>query len=371
MTCPTWRTWGGIGAVDVVDGVPYHRLSTTPGIEKKSPITEYVDRYVGELTRVARKQRPAVIHGASNHWNGLAAVSAANRLGIPSVYEVRGLWEVTRGSRDPEWAKGGMYRFMARMEADAAAHATHVLAITNALKDELVARGVDAEKITVVPNAVDADRFTPAARDTQLEEALGVRGKTVIGYIGSVLDYEGLELLIDAADVMHARREDFTVLIVGDGAELEKFQDLVRERELEDFVRFTGRVPHEQVERYYSLVDIAPFPRLPLPVCEMVSPLKPFEALAMGKAVVASDVAALAEIIEPGANGLLHRKGDTEDLVRHLEVLLEDPSLRAKLARQGREWVRENRQWSDMAEIVSSIYRELGAEASQVREAAN
>lgn len=368
---PNMADLGGIGAVDVVDGVPYHRLSTTPGIEKKSPITEYVDRYVGELTRVARKQRPAVIHGASNHWNGLAAVSAANRLGIPSVYEVRGLWEVTRGSRDPEWAKGGMYRFMARMEADAAAHATHVLAITNALKDELVARGVDAEKITVVPNAVDADRFTPAARDTQLEEALGVRGKTVIGYIGSVLDYEGLELLIDAADVMHARREDFTVLIVGDGAELEKFQDLVRERELEDFVRFTGRVPHEQVERYYSLVDIAPFPRLPLPVCEMVSPLKPFEALAMGKAVVASDVAALAEIIEPGVNGLLHRKGDTEDLVRHLEVLLEDPSLRAKLARQGREWVRENRQWSDMAEIVSSIYRELGAEASQVREAAN
>ncbi|WP_312794352.1 glycosyltransferase [Kocuria sp.] len=367
---PKMADLGEIGAVDVVDGVPYHRLSTTPGIEKKSPITEYVDRYVRELTRVAREQRPAVIHGVSNHWNGLAAVSAANHLGIPSIYEVRGLWEVTRGSRDPQWAKGGMYRFMARMEADAAASATRVLAITNALKDELVARGVDAEKITVVPNAVDAQRFRPVARDVELEEALGVRGRTVIGYIGSVLDYEGLEFLVDAADVMRARRSDFAVLIVGDGAELEKFQDLVRERELEDFVRFTGRVPHEEVERYYSLVDIAPFPRLPLPVCEMVSPLKPFEALAMGKAVVASDVAALAEIIEPGVNGLLHRKGDTEDLVRQLELLLDDPSLRATLARQGREWVRANRQWSDMAGIVSNIYRELGAEASRVREAA-
>lgn len=357
---PKMADLGGISDTDVVDGVPYHRLSTTPGIEKKSPITDYVERYYKALAPLAKQERPFVIHGASNHWNGLAAVTAANRLGLPSIYEVRGLWEVTRGSRDPEWAKGGMYRFMARMEADAAAQATRVLAITNALKNELVNRGVDEDKITVVPNAVDADRFTPLPRDPDLERSLELVGKTVIGYIGSVLDYEGLGMLVDAADIMRTRRQDFAVLIVGDGAELEKFQELVRERELEEFVRFTGRVPHEDVERYYSLVDIAPFPRLPLPVCEMVSPLKPFEALAMGKAVVASDVAALAEIIQPGVNGLLHRKGDVEDLTRQLEVLLDEQGLREELAEKGRHWVRENRQWSDMARIVSDIYEDLG-----------
>lgn len=358
---PKMAERGAIGVEDVVDGVPYHRLSVEPGIEKKSPITSYVTRYVQALEEHAQAERPAVIHAASNHWNGLAAVSAANRLGVPSIYEVRGLWEVTRGSRDPEWAKGGMYKFMARMEADAAAEATHVLAITQALKDELINRGVDGEKITVVPNAVNGDRFQPQDRDHDLEASLGLQGKTVIGYVGSVLDYEGLGLLIEAADAMRHRRQDFAVLIVGDGAELEKFQQEIRTRELQDFVTFTGRVPHEEVERYYSLVDIAPFPRLPLPVCEMVSPLKPFEALAMHKAVVASDVAALAEIITPEFNGLLHRKGDTEDLANKLELLLDNPALRTELADRGRTWVLENRQWRDVSRTVSYIYDQLGA----------
>ncbi|ROZ63766.1 glycosyltransferase [Kocuria soli] len=357
---PGMAELGPIPETDVVDGVPYHRLSITAGIEKKSPITSYVERYSRALERTARSERPAILHAASNHWNGLAAVATANRLGIPSIYEVRGLWEVTRGSRDPEWAQGGMYKFMARMEADAAAEATHVLAITQALKDELISRGVDGDKITVVPNAVNGDRFQPQDRDSGLEAELGLQGKTVIGYVGSVLDYEGLGLLIDAAEILGRNRDDFAVLIVGDGAELEKFQGIVQERGLEGLVRFTGRVPHQDVERYYSLVDIAPFPRLPLPVCEMVSPLKPFEALAMQKAVVASDVAALAEIITPGVNGLLHRKGDTDDLVRVLEQLLNDPQQRQDLAERGRTWVVENRQWSGVAGIVSDIYDQLG-----------
>lgn len=358
---PKMAELGEIAPLNVVDGVPYHRLSTTPGIEKKSPITEYVKRYTAALEAKAMEERPRILHGASNHWNGLATVATANRLGIPSIYEVRGLWEVTRGSRDFEWAKGGMYRFMARMEADAAAHATHVLAITQALKDELIARGVDGEKITVVPNAVDAERFTPQPRDAELEAQLGFQGKTVIGYIGSVLDYEGLGLLIDAAERMRSQRDDFVVMIVGDGAELERFQSEVDARQLGDAVRFLGRVPHEDVERYYSLVDIAPFPRLPLPVCEMVSPLKPFEALAMGKAIVASDVAALAEIVQPDVTGLLHRKGDVDDLTAKLSELVDRPELRAQLAANGLEWVREHRQWTDMARRVSEIYEDLGA----------
>lgn len=362
---PKMGDLGEIAPMNVVDGVPYHRLSTTPGIEKKSPITEYVKRYVSALEKTAIEQRPAVLHGASNHWNGLATVATANRLGIPSIYEVRGLWEVTRGSRDFEWAKGGMYRFMARMEADAAANATHVLAITQALKDELISRGVDGEKITVVPNAVDADRFQPQPRDAALEAELGFQGKTVIGYIGSVLDYEGLGLLIDAAERMRGVRDDFVVMIVGDGAELERFQEEVRTKELGDIVRFLGRVPHEDVERYYSLVDIAPFPRLPLPVCEMVSPLKPFEALAMGKAIVASDVAALAEIVQPDVTGLLHRKGDVEDLTAKLTELIERPELRQHLSENGLSWVREHRQWSDMSQRVSEIYERLGASRPQ------
>lgn len=344
---------------EVVGEVDYHHLLTGRQIEKKNPMFDYTQRYVDALLPLARRERPAILHGASNHWNGLAAVKAGNLLGIPSVYEVRGLWEVTRASRDPEWGAGPQYDYIARMEADAARGADRVIAITGALRDELVSRGVDAERITVVSNGVDTERFTPLPRDEQLAERLGVTGKTVIGYVGSVVDYEGLGLLVDAARALRARREDFHVLVIGDGAALEELQ--AQAADLSDVVTFLGRIPHEDVERHYSIIDITPFPRRPLPVCEMVSPLKPFEAMAMGKAVIASDVAALAEIVEEGRTGLLHAKGDAEALAVQLERLLDDRELRERLGAQARDWVVAERDWRRLARLVAEIYEELAA----------
>ena len=355
-----------IPAREVIDGVDYLRLTTAPGRWLKNPITDYVRDYSAALETLAREERPFVVHAASNHWNGLTAVETARRLGIPSVYEVRGLWEVTRASRNPEWHDSGMYRYIARMEADAAAQATKVIAITGGLKDELVNRGVDEEKIILVPNGVDTERFVPVERDVELARELGIDGKTVIGYIGSVLDYEGLDLLIRAAAELDRTRDDFHVLIVGDGAEKETFEALADELGiLGRVVTFTGRVPHADVERYYSLVDIAPFPRLPLPVCELVSPLKPFEAMAMGKAVVASDVRALAEIVDDGRTGLLHRKGDHADLVRTLTTLLDDSDLRRGLGEAGRRWVEQERTWSALSSRVSAVYDEITPQAAR------
>lgn len=346
-------------AREVVGEVDYHHLLTGRQIEKKNPMHDYVTRYVDALLPLAREERPAILHGASNHWNGLAAVMAGRILGIPSVYEVRGLWEVTRGSRDPEWGRSDQYKYIARMEADAARGATRVLAITQALKDELIERGVDEDKIVLVPNGVDTERFTPLPRDEELAAQLGVAGKTVIGYVGTVVDYEGLDLLLEAAATLKRTRDDFRVLIIGDGAKLEELQESAAAQGLGDVVTFPGRVPHEEVERYYSIIDITPFPRLPLPVCEMVSPLKPFEAMAMGKAVVASDVAALAEIVTPGQNGLLHEKGSAESLMEQLGTLLDQPELAGRLGGQSREWVVEHRDWRQLAQRIAGVYKEL------------
>ncbi|GLI30104.1 MULTISPECIES: glycosyltransferase [Brachybacterium] len=344
---------------EVVGEVDYHHLLTGRQIEKKNPMHDYVSRYVDALLPLAREERPAILHGASNHWNGLAAVMAGRILGIPSVYEVRGLWEVTRGSRDPEWGRSDQYRYIARMEADAARGATKVLAITQALKDELIERGVDEDKIVLVPNGVDTERFTPLPRDEELASELGVDGRTVIGYVGTIVDYEGLDLLLEATARLKRSREDFRVLIVGDGAKLEELQASAAEQGLDDVVTFTGRVPHEEVERYYSIIDVTPFPRLPLPVCEMVSPLKPFEAMAMGKAVIASDVAALAEIVTPEMNGLLHEKGSAESLTEQLTALLDDPPLAARLGSRARDWVVAERDWTAMAARIAKAYEEI------------
>src|SRR5699024_1994561 len=254
-----------------------------------------------------------------------------------------------------------MFKYIARMEADAAKAATHVFAITEALREEMIRRGVDGEKIQIIPNGVDTSRFTPIPKDEELATQLGVAGKTVIGYVGSVLDYEGIELMLEAAEVLNRTRQDFHVLIVGDGAELDRFKHHVEDVELEHVVTFTGRVPHEDVERYYSLIDITPFPRLPLPVCEMVSPLKPFEAMAMGKAVVASDVAALKEIVTPGLNGYLHVKGNADSLIEQLTLMLDDPEHTQQIGERARKWVVENRDWSLLAHDMCRTYSELTA----------
>src|SRR5699024_9209813 len=174
-------------------------------------------------------------------------------------------------------------------------NADRVITITNALREELIARGVDEHKITVVPNGAETERFRPRARNEELEERLGLKGKNVIGYVGSILDYEGIGLLLDSALRLKAERNDVVFLFIGDGAELAQFRERVESENLGDTVMFTGRVPHHEVEEYYSIMDICPFPRLPLPVTEIVSPLKPFEAMAMEKAVVVSSVAAIED----------------------------------------------------------------------------
>jgi glycosyltransferase involved in cell wall biosynthesis len=249
---------------------------------------------------------------------------------------------------------------MVRLEAQAAKEADVVLTLTEALKAEMVARGVDEKKIHILPNGVTSARFSPQKRDAALEASLGLEGDVVIGYIGSVVAYEGLELLVDAVDLLRMRGvENFKVLIVGDGAVLDEIKERVTLKALESYFIFTGRVPHEEVECYYSLVDITPFPRKGQPVCEMVSPLKPFEAMAMEKAVLSSNVAALAEIVQDGYNGLLFEKDNIEDLALKLEMLIADADLRKKLGKEARKWVKQERDWKILSSTLDRIYGTL------------
>jgi glycosyltransferase involved in cell wall biosynthesis len=292
--------------------------------------------------------------------NGLAVVYAARKLGIKSVYEVRGLWEVTRMSRQPEWEGSEHYNMIRNLEAQAAKGADAVLSITNALKEEMISRGVPAEKITVVSNGVHVDRFQPLQKDTNLANELGIANKTVIGFIGSFVQYEGLEYIVDAVEILvNQGYKDIVALMVGDGAVADEVRQRVTDKNLDDYFIFTGRIPHEEVEGYYSLVDIAPLPRKGLPVCEMVSPLKPFEAMAMGKVVLASNVAALSEIVQDGYNGVLFEKDNIKDLASKLEMLINDSTLRKRIGKQAREWVERERDWKHLSKKVIEVYKGL------------
>jgi len=375
---------------DVVDGIPYHRIVTSARAYPQYPLSSYVDAFAREVERHAREHRAAVIHASSFHVCGLAAQQAAARLGIPFVYEMRGLEELMKVSRDPAFARAERYAFTAGLETSICHAADRVFVITRGLRDLMVERGVDPAKLVVLPNGVDASKFTPRDRDPDLEARLGLEGKTVIGYAGGLVDYEGLELLLQAVDLLNHRRStwpalrwrgtsrlegsrsaaeqrsageersaDFHLLVVGDGHHQSVIHDLADRLELGDVVTFTGRVPHEEVASYLSLVDIAPFPRLPLPVCEAISPIKPFESMAMGKAVVVSSVAALTEIVDDGATGLVFEKGCAKDLAEVLERLIESPELRARLGAAARDWVRRERDWSAITGTMAATYDAL------------
>lgn len=343
-----------------IDGVRYERILERP---IDGGLVSRVETYSACVARIAKVQNWAVIHAASNHPNGLAAVEAGARLGLPSVYEVRGLWELTRMSRDPIYGESEHFEMAARLEADACRMADHSFAITEAVRDIMVDRGVPRNHISILPNGVDVERFTPLSPNRRLKSKLGLNGKVVIGYVGSVVDYEGLELLVEAIAIIRAAGAPVAFLLVGDGEASGSVQHKIDELGIRDITVAPGRVPHEQVEDYYSVIDIAPFPRLPLPVTEAVSPLKPFEAMAMAKPIVVSSVAALEEIVTEGLNGRIFRKGDSSDLARVLSELIEDEPGRLELGMSARKWVEENRSWRTISERIDVVYEKLGVTA--------
>lgn len=346
--------------IDTVDGIMYHRLVDERRTYPQHPLAAYVNESAAGIERIAKMQRSALIHASSFYVTGMAGLTAARQLGIPFIYEMRGLEELMKVSRDDTFVGSGREAFLRRVETLVAAQADAALIITKALRDEMIERGVDPDRAFVVPNGVHTDRFQPRERDRELEAQLGFADKTVIGYVGGLVDYEGVDLLIEAVALLRsARSDDFRVLIVGDGANERRIRQVTAEHRLMDVVTFTGRVPHSEVNRYLSLVDIAPFPRLPLPVCELISPIKPFESMAMGKAVIASDVAALAEIVEDGRTGRLFAKGDAAHLARLLAELIDDADQRRILGAAARDWVVRERDWQSITSIVNEVYEDV------------
>ena len=362
---------------DVIDGVQYARIPLPLRKSIRCPsgktIIEYVPEAAEEIEKTLRELNPQLVIAASNYFTSLPALIAARRLGIPFVYEVRGLWEITRMSRDAEFKSTATFAVQSMFEATVCAEADRVFTLTGPMRDELVARGVDASTIALLPNSCDPDRFLPRTRDVSLAEQLNIpSGVPVIGYIGTFVDYEGLEDLTAACALLKQRSIEFRLLLVGNenasgqdrGPITEQIAAIANSSEFNDWLIMPGRIPHEEVEKYYSLIDIAPFPRKPLPVCEMVSPMKPLEAFAMEKAVVVSSVRALQEMVEHEQTGLIFEKGNVESLADVLERLIADPELRRTLGKNGRNWVEKERTWAASTQVVTSYVNELSHSSS-------
>ena len=348
-----------------VRGVPYHRLA--PGFSDNG----FHDRMVSESARGAlelvERIRPAVLHPASNHLQAQVALALAEPLGIPVVYEVRGFIEETWAShpeRDEDAARQSeRYQAVRATESRVMAASDAVVTLSETMRLEIIARGCLPENVVVIPNAVDVDRFKPIPRSDQLAARLGIGpDELVVGYISTFTAYEGIRYLIEAVAALRARGRRLRLLLVGDGRDREALVELAHRLGLDDgTLVMPGRVPHDDVQAYYSIIDLFVVPRTSDRVSALVTPLKPFEAMAMERALVVSDVPPLREIVTPDETGLVFRPEDAGHLAEVIEGALDDRELRARLGRQAREWVASSRTWAHNGVRYRQLYERLGA----------
>lgn len=339
--------------VDRVGSLDYRRLLSSS--RRRLGHTRYLMDAADEIGELIRVLRPALVHAASNYMTALPAAIAAREAGLPFVYEVRGFWDVTRASSDPAFVHTPECRQLRTFERELLQRADALVTLTGPMAEELVRRGAPADRLWVAPNAVDA-ALAPRPRRGELARRIGLpEGVPVIGYIGSFVDYEGLDDLVAACALLRDRGLAFHLLLVGDGLVRDAVLEQARAAGLGDRTTAVGRVPHDEVPDYHALVDLCPFPRKPWPVCELVSPLKPYEAMALGKCVLVSDVAAMAEMVRDGETGVVVRHGGSTAWADALQARLLAGDA-AAVGGRAREWVRRERSWSNSAAQVSQAY---------------
>lgn len=352
---------------DTVERVDYYRIVAPRqrdfprhpcDITAYVPI-QYLERSVDAFVRKFAEARPSCVVAASNFVVALPAAIAARQLGLPFVYEVRSFWEVTRDSRVPGYLQSSAGKLEVFLETAVASAADAVITLTGPMRDELVARGVPAERISLAPNACNVEDFVPAPPSQALQDRLGFDPTVpVIGYAGSFGPYEGLDDLVKACGHLKSEGLEFRLLMVGGepadehGAfpVTDRICDLARRNDIQNWLIMPGAVPHDEIAEWYSLIDIAPFPCKSVPVTELFSPIKPLEALAMQKAVVVSSVGGMREMVRHEETGLVFAKGEIRALGGALRRLLEDADLRQKLGKAGRAWVKRERGWSNAVE---------------------
>ncbi|SEP36116.1 TIGR04063 family PEP-CTERM/XrtA system glycosyltransferase [Nitrosovibrio sp. Nv6] len=348
-----------------VEGWHFYRTPAAAGPMAQLPVLNQaavIESLTRRLSDVVKIVRPDILHAHSPVLNAIPALRVGRSSGIPVVYEVRAFWEdaaVDHGT-GREW--GMRYRLTRSLESYALKRVDAITTICEGLRGDILGRGIAPEKVTVIPNAVNIENFSVGdKRDQQLAEELGLEGKPLVGFIGSFYAYEGLSVLLQALPEMLSGNPDIRVLLVGGGPQEKELKAITTQLGLEDKVIFTGRVPHAQVQRYYNLIDILVYPRLRMRLTDLVTPLKPLEAMAQGRLVMASDVGGHLELIQDGETGILFRAGDPHALALKVLSVLSSPHLWAGLRVAARRFVETQRNWPASVASYRNVYAPLAS----------
>ena len=356
----------GHAPLELVDDIPHHRLDLGPWYDLDGPVDRILEDQAWLTAAVARDVRPSVIHASSGHRgfeHALVGIALREHIQRPLVYEVRSFFESVWSADDDRNEQGEQYHRRFDAETRAMRAADHVITIAESMRAEIVERGIDPDHVTVVPNGVDGEIFTPRPPDARLRARYGLHGAFAFGYVSS-LDHprENQELLIEATRLLLARHRRVRCLIIGDGQRREELQRVARRAGVSGDVVFTGRIPHEEVPEHYAILDAFVVPRKDERAARMVTPLKPYEALAMGRPLIVADLPALVEIAEPDQRGLAFAAGNAAALADAIERLMDAPALAARIGEAGREWVVRERSWSANGHRFREVYERVLAE---------
>ncbi len=344
---------------ETVDGLKLYRTPSAAG----TGLLAQMRLTAARIAQVVQQDKPDLIHAHSPVLNALPALWVRLTQRLPVVYEMRASWEDAAVDHGTTTEGSARYRFSRALETFALKRADQITTICEGLRGDIAARGIAADKITVIPNAVDVASFqfgVPA--DQALRSRLGVQDATVIGFAGSFYGYEGLHLLVEAVRLMRPRHPKLRLLLVGGGPQEAALKAQVQRNGLQDTVIFTGRVPHDQVQRYYELIDLLAYPRLPIRLTELVTPLKPLEAMAQGRVFVASNVGGHRELVRHGETGYLCPAGDAVALEQGLESALAQREQWPQLRAQARRFVEQERTWTHSVARYAEVYRKALAQ---------
>ncbi|MGV3456304.1 TIGR04063 family PEP-CTERM/XrtA system glycosyltransferase [Sphingomonas sp.] len=358
VTGPRYHT--GDSPFETLDGIDFHRTKQMrrlpPVVGELAEIAAFARR-IGE---VVERFRPDILHAHSPVIDPLAAMRAAKRYGLPLLYEIRAFWEDAAVGNGTGTEGSAKYRAIRGLETWAARRVDAVAVICEGLKRDLIARGIDAGKIMVSPNGVDLHLFgDPVPRDAALAAQLGLKGADTIGFIGSFYDYEGLDDLIAAMPALLAQRPKARLVMVGGGPMEQALRAQAAASSAAHAMHFVGRVPHEQVERYYSLIDLLVYPRKHMRLTDLVTPLKPIEAMAQHRLVAASDVGGHRELIRHGDTGTLFPPDDPAALADAVAEVFADRSGWDAQKMRARQWVERERNWSSNISRYEPVYQRL------------
>lgn len=332
-------------------------------------LEKYFNRIYYDILKIPKKfiiklvnhYKIDIIHGHTSFLFSNLGQIVANKKTLPFIYEIRGFWEDTMVALELIKENEKTYNLLQQKQTNLMKKSDAIVTLGKMMKRELINRGVDEKKIYIVPNAVDIESFQPNPPDSELKKNLNINNNYIIGYIGSIREIEGIEILINAISIVRREIKSIKLLLVGgyNKSYYFRLEKLIEELKLKDTIIFTGQIALTEINRYYSIVDIIVIPRINTRINRIVTPLKQLEAMAMKKVVIASDLPALRETIKPEVSGDLFEPENFEDLARKIIYYLNNRILREKLGQSARNFVKQNYDWKLIIDKYHIIYEKL------------